>query len=171
MRLDPDDYRAHWVLGRLYIHQGKHTQSLAEFERALRINPNDANLLALSSDALIYCGRVEEALERCQRALRLNPNCPDWYWWQLGFSYFHLGRYEDALEALERMTSPDAARWLLAATYAHLGRLEEACSEAQEFLKAVPNFSIKEWARTELYTDPNELQRYVNGLRKAGLPE
>jgi len=28
---------------------------------------------------------------------------------------------------------------------------------AQEFMKAVPNFSIKEWARTELYTDPNEL--------------
>ncbi len=56
-------------------------------------------------------------------------------------------------------------------TYAHLGRLEEACSEAQEFMKAVPNFSIKEWARTELYTDPKEQQRYVNGLRKAGLPE
>ncbi len=48
--------------------------------------------------------------------------------------------------------------------------LEEARSEAEEFMKVVPNFSIKEWARTEPYTDPDELQRYVNGLRKAGLP-
>ena len=96
---------------------------------------------------------------------------PDLYWWQLGFSYFHLGRYEDALEVLERMTALDAARRLLAATYAHLDRLEEARSEAEEFMKIVPNFSIKEWARTEPYTDPKELQRYVNGLRKAGLPE
>ncbi len=98
-------------------------------------------------------------------------SCPDWYWLTLGFSYFHLGRYEDALEAIERMTSPDKAHRLLAAVYAHLGRLDEARSEADELMKVVPNFSINEWARTEPHTDPDELQRYVNGLREAGLPE
>ncbi len=149
VRLDPDDYLAHWVLGRLYTYQGKHAQSLAEFDRALSINPNDAHLLAISAENLVYCGRLEEALECCQRAIRLNPNCPDWYWLSLGFSYFQLGRYEDALEALERMTLPDQARRLLAATYAHLGRLDEARSEADELMKVVPNFSIDEWARTE----------------------
>ncbi len=171
VQLDPIDYRAHWVLGRLYNSQGKHTQSLAEFDRALRINPNDANLLAVSVDNLVYGGRMEEALERCQHAIRLNPNCPDWYWWQLGFCHFHLGRYEDALEALGRIIALDQSRRLLAATYAHLGRLEEARSEAEEFMKVAPSFSIKEWARTEPYTDPNELQRYVDGMHKAGLPE
>ncbi len=50
-------------------------------------------------------------------------------------------------------------------------RRAEARYEAEEFMKVVPNFSIKECARTEPYTDPNELQRYVDGLRKAGLPE
>jgi tetratricopeptide (TPR) repeat protein len=171
VRLDPDDYRAHWVLGRLYLYQGKHAQSLAEFDRALHINPNDANLLAISAEHLVYCGRLEEALERCQHAIRLNPNCPDWYWWALGGAYFHLGRYEDALEALERMTSPDQARRLLAAVYAHLGRHDEARSEAEEFMKINPKFSIEEWARTEPHTDPDELQRYVIGLHKAGLPK
>lgn len=171
VRLDPDDYQAHWVLGRLYTYQGKHAQSLAEFDRALSINPNDASLLAISAENLVYCGRLEEALECCQRAIRLNPNCPDWRWLTLGFCYFHLGRYEDALEAIERMTSPDKAHKLLAAVYAHLGRLDEARSEAEELMKGAPNFSIDEWARTEPHTDPDELQRYVNGLRKAGLPE
>ena len=171
VRLDPNDYRAHWVLGSLYIYQGKHAQSLAEFDRALRINPNDADLLARSADALVYCERVDEAIDRCKHAIRLNPNCPDFYWWQLGFSYFHLGRYDDALDALERMTAPDHARRLLAAVFAHLGRLDEARNEAEEFMKVAPNFSIKEWAKMEPYTDPNDLQRYVNGLRKAGLPE
>ena len=171
LRLDPDDYRAHMTLGCLYSYQGKHAKGRAEFDRALRINPNDTNLLAVSANALVYCERVDEALERCQRAIRLNPNAPDWYWKTLGFSYFHLGRYEEALEALERMTAPDQARRVLAATYAHLGRLDEARHEAEEFMKVVPNFSIKEWARTEPYTDPNELQRFVDGMRKAGLPE
>lgn len=171
VQLDPDDYRAHWVLGRLYCYQGKHAKSLAEFDRALRINPNDANLLAISAEHLVYCGQVDEALERCQRAIRLNLNCPDWYWWQLGFCYFHLGRYEDALEALGRIIALDQSRRLLAATYAHLGRLDEAHYEAEEFMKSFPNFSIKEWSRTEPYTDPNELQRFVDGMRMAGLPE
>ena len=171
LRLDPDDYRAHMTLGRLYSYQGKHAKGRAEFDRALRINPNDTNVLATSADALVYCERVDEALERCQRAIRLNPNAPDWYWQTLGFTYFHLGRYEEALEALERITALGQARRILAATYAHLGRLDEARHEAEEFMKVVPNFSIKEWARTEPYTDPSELQRYVTGLRKAGLPE
>ncbi len=71
LRLDPDDYRAHLVLGYLYSYQGKHAKSRAEFDRALRINPNDANLLAHSAEHLVYCGRVKEALERCEPRLPL----------------------------------------------------------------------------------------------------
>ena len=68
-----------------------------------------------------------------------------------------------------RLTAPQYARRLLAATYGHLDRLEEARSEAEEHMKIVPDFSITTWAKTEYYTDPKELQRYVDGLRKAGL--
>lgn len=171
LRLDPDDYLAHWVLGRLYSYLGRQTRSLAEFNRALHINPNDANLLADFADFLVYFGRPEDAITCCQRAIRLNPNCPDWYWWNLAFAYFHLGRYEEAVESLERMTATGQGRRLLAAAYAHLGRLGEARAEAVAFLKANPRFSVAEWARTEPYGDPDELQRYVSGLRKAGLPE
>jgi len=171
LRLDPNNYRAHWVLGFLYSHMGKHSQALAQFDRALTINPNDANVLVWSSEVLVYWGRPGEALARCHRAVRLNPNCPDFYQWLIGFSHFHLGRYEEALAALERMTAPQYARRLLAATYAHLDRLDEARLEAEEYLKLDPEFSITAWARTEYYADPMELQRYVDGLRKAGFPE
>jgi adenylate cyclase len=171
IRLDQKDYRAHWVLGFLYTHMGKHAQGLAQFDRALSINPNDANVLVWSAEVLIYWGHPMDALDRCQRAIRLNPSCPDFYYWLLGFSYFHLGRYEDALAALERMTAPGYARRLLAATYAHLDLLEEAHTEAEEYVKLDPDFSITAWAKAEYYTDPKELQRYVDGLRKAGFPE
>jgi TolB-like protein/Tfp pilus assembly protein PilF len=171
VRLDPDDYLGHWVLGQLYGFQGKHTQSIAEFDRALHINPNDANLLVVSSEHLVYCGLMEQAQERCRLAIRLNPNCPDLYWWHLGFARFHLGNYEGALQALQKMTSPDQAQRLLSAVYAHLGRLEEARAVADNYIMDNPAFSIQEWAMTEPYTESSELQRYVNGLRGAGLPE
>jgi adenylate cyclase len=170
-RLDPADYRAHWVLAELYLYQRKHAQCLSEYNRAIRINPNEANLLARFSESLTYCGRMEEAVEISQQGIRLNPNCPDWHWWTLGFAYFHIGRYEEALDALEGMAAPEHPRRLLAATYAMLGRMDEARAEAKEFLRVVPKFSIAQWASTEPYTEPNELKRYVEGLRKAGLPE
>jgi len=171
IRLDQNEYRAHWVLGFLDTHRGRHAEGFARFERALRINPNDANVLVWSSENLVYAGRASEALERCHRAMRLNPRCPNFYYWNLGFAYFHLGRYEEALATLAQMTSPEHACRLLSATYAHLDRLGEAHSAAEEYLKLDPDFSISEWAKTEHYTDSNELQRFVDGLRKAGLPD
>ena len=170
LRLDKDDFRAHWVLGGLYLHEGKHAQSLAEFDKALGANPNDANLLAWSAEALVYCGREEEAVERCDRAIQLNPKCPDWYHWIKGSAYFHLGRYDDVLAALERMSATEFAGRLKAATYAQLGRLDEARQEASEFMKLVPGFSISRWAQSEHYSKPEELERYIEGQRKAGLP-
>jgi adenylate cyclase len=44
IRLDQNDYRAHWVLGYLYTCEGKHAQGLAQFDQSLSINPNDANV-------------------------------------------------------------------------------------------------------------------------------
>ena len=171
LRIDPRDFRAHWVLGGLNLHDGKHKHSLAEFEKALLINPNDANLLAWSAEVLVYAGQEEDALARCKRAIHLNPNCPDWYHWIMGSAYFHLGRYDDALTTLDRMSATEHAGRLKAATYALLGRLEEARQEAAAFMQIVPGFSISRWARTEHYVKPGELQRYIDGQRKAGLPQ
>ena len=171
LQLDPQDFRAHWVLGGVYLHDGNHAQSMAEFDKALQINPNDANLLAWSAEAQIYGGKLDDALERCDRAIRINPNCPDWYHWIKAFALFHLGKYDEALSALNRMSTAAHAGKLKAAVHAHLGDLEEARTEATAFLQLVPSFRITSWALTESYADPTELDRYVEGLRMAGLPE
>jgi tetratricopeptide (TPR) repeat protein len=89
----------------------------------------------------------------------------------LGSAYFHLGEYEEALRILHLISSPEHSRRMLAATYAQLGQIKEARLEAEEFLKIMPNFSIANWAKTEPYENKKELQRYVDGLRMAGLPE
>jgi class 3 adenylate cyclase len=171
LRLDKQEFRAHWVLGGIYLHDGNHAQSIAEFDKALRINPNDANLLSWSAEALVYAGHLREALERCEQAIKLNPNCPDWYHWIKASALFHQGDYEEALAALNNMSAPGHAGRLKATILAYLGHLEEARAEAEAFMKLVPAFSIDEWAQTEHYADPAELERYVEGQRRAGLPD
>jgi len=171
LQLDRQDFRAHWVLGGVYLHDGEHALSLAEFDKALHINPNDANLLAWSAEALIYAGQLETAVERCDRAMRINPNCPDWYHWVKAFALFHQGEYQMALTTMNNMSSPGHAGKLKAAVYAYLGDGAKASKEMQSFMELLPSFRISEWALTERYADRRELDRYVEGLRMAGFKE
>ncbi|WP_108659996.1 adenylate/guanylate cyclase domain-containing protein [Acuticoccus kandeliae] len=171
LALDPEDFRAHWVLGAVHLHEGEHALCAAEFDKALQINPNDANLLAWTAEALVYAGHLDEAVERCDRAMRINPNGPDWYHWVKAFARFHQGRYALALAELSRMSTPDYAGKLKSAVHALLGEADKAAEERDAYLALVPGFRIGAWARTECYADLAELDRYVDGLRKAGFPE
>ncbi len=161
---------SHRALGFVCLQKRQFGQAKTHFERALALNPNDAYLLADVADFWCYLGRAEEAIEILKKAMRLNPNYPDWYSRSLAFSFFTARRYDEALQALEKTLSPRSRR-LLSATYAQTGRLKEARAAAKEYLEVNPNFSIKRHMELEPYEDPADLEDYVQGLRKAGLPE
>jgi hypothetical protein len=68
------------------------------------------------------------------------------------------------------MQNPAEGRRLLAAT-AHLGRMKEARREASEVMWLHPEFSIGRWQQRPPYRDTAPLERFMEGLRKAGLPD
>ncbi len=119
-----------------------------------------------------YLGRAEEGLAFVKKAMRLNPYYPDWYDWSLGVPNYLLHRYEDAVAALSKMSSqnPDS-RIYLAASYAQLGRESEAGTMVTQILEANPEFSIERWAEKQPYKNQEDRDHYLEGLRKAGLPE
>jgi Flp pilus assembly protein TadD len=90
----------------------------------------------------------------------------------LGFAYRVAGRYEEALAPLKRVLTLNPnfalAHVNLASCYAELDRLEEARAEVAEALRLNPNWSLKT-ARQVPYKDPAEVERFLAGLRKAGL--
>jgi tetratricopeptide (TPR) repeat protein len=92
----------------------------------------------------------------------------------LALAYFGVGRYEDAAAVLKRriIRKPDTdmSRVLLAACYGHLGRVEEAQAQWQELMRINPGYSVEHRRRLLHYKDPADFQRFVDGLRKAGLP-
>ena len=170
-RLDAPDYWSHWIAGTLALCRHEFGEARSHFNRALDQNPNDTQLLAQLTDSLSYLGQADQAIELGKRAMRLNPNYPDWYPWTLAFAYFTAGQYEEAAKLLEIQQDNPESRRLLSATYAKLGRLESAKAAAQVFLDYNPSFSIQRWAENEPYEDSKLLNDYVDGLRKAGLPE
>jgi hypothetical protein len=70
-------------------------------------------------------------------------------------------------------TTPNLARRTLAAIYVRLCRLDEARAAVKTFLENSPDYSIEKMRLNIAgkYEDPNVPERYIEDLRKAGLPE
>jgi TolB-like protein/DNA-binding winged helix-turn-helix (wHTH) protein len=168
---DPLDARGYAELGYAHLYKKDHDESLAEYERALTLNPNDADIIAEYADALVYAGQPQKSIELLERAMRLNPYGPDWYLWYLADAYDSMGASGDVITAVHRMQNPAEGRRLLAANFAHLGRMEEARREASEVMWLHPEFSIGRWQQRPPYRDTAPLERFMEGLRKAGLPD
>jgi tetratricopeptide (TPR) repeat protein len=88
---------------------------------------------------------------------------------------YQLGRYSDAVGLLKRriLRNPetDTSRVLLAASYGQMGLLEEAREAWREVLRVNPDYSIEQRRKVVPYRNPEDFERVVEGLRKAGLPE
>lgn len=170
--LDPNDAGCRWILAYLLAYEGRFAEADAEFATAIKLDPNEADTFAALSDIMVLAGRVEEGLEHIGKAFRLNPNPASWYYLTLGQAQYAAGRYEAAVETLRRDEAyATSSRRFLAASLAQLGRLDEARTEAELFLVGNPDFTTRHWAATEPFRDEATLAHFVDGFRKAGLPE
>jgi adenylate cyclase len=167
-RLDASGYAE---LGYAKLYRRQHDEALAEYSQALALNPNDADIIVEYADALVYAEQPQRSLELVQKAMRLNPYYPDWYLWYLADIYDAMGRAEDVVATVMRMHDPSEGQRLLAVNYSHLGMMREAQAAAREVIRLHPQFTIAQWRERPPYRDRLVLERYVEGLRKAGLPE
>jgi len=167
--LDDLDARGHSELGFTYLYRKQNSLSIAEYQRAHELNPNDADVMAEMADALIYDGRPAESVDLFRQAMRLNPFHPDWYYWYLGGALHQLQRYEESVDTLRKMHDPTQASRILAANFGHLDRLDEAHEQVAILLAAQPNFTLGYWATTQPFRRKEDLEHFMEGLRKAGL--
>ncbi len=178
----PTSY-AYGISAEILVGQGRNAEALAEIDRAIALAPNDAGNYTSRAWILIALGRAEEAEKDVRLAIRLDPMYHD-NLRILGLALFHQDRYEEAAEVVERGVSrqPDFeySYRLLAATYGHLGRIEDAEAAVEKFneFKAKTGVGpltlehIETWFGGGAYDiDEIYLNRLVEGLRKAGVPE
>ncbi len=165
------DARGFAELGYALLYSKQIDGALAEYGQALALNPNDSDIIAEYGDALNYAGQPDRAIELFQKAMRLNPYFPDWYLWCLADAYDTMGRHEAVIETVLRMHDPSEGQRLLAANYAHLGMTKEAEHAAREVMRLHPQFSILEWHVRVPHRHKVPLERFIEGLRKAGLPD
>ncbi len=103
-------------------------------------------------EILAFAGRAEEAEQWVRKSMRLNPYHPPRYWTHLARAFFHLQRYEDALDALEHVGKArlDDLAYRIAASAA-LGDFDVAARHVAELLEQFPDFDPAGFANSLPY--------------------
>lgn len=176
----PNHALARVWLGRILIGSKRALEGMAECERALALDRNQAIAHAFIGLAKNAIGRAEETQEHVADALRLSPLDSFAYRWRIisGFAVLSLGRDAEAADALRRSieANPNApiAYLGLAAALALLGRDDEASSAAQAGTALDPRFTIARFRAGAASDNPVFLarrERICEGMRVAGIPE
>jgi adenylate cyclase len=163
-----------YLLSRIALGRKRYDAALAHMERALTLKPNDAEFIFNYGTLLMYAGRAEESIPWFKKAMRINPYHPDGWVYLLAGGYYLTQRYGEVVEAIvskARVHTGDHV--LLAASYAKMGLMDKAQAHAKEILKINPEFKLSEF-RTylqRLYKNETDIEHFIDGLRKAGLPE
>lgn len=175
LELEQSDYRGHYRLGNLHLFADQdHELAYAAFQRALKDNPNDADVLHDMGFLRSLMGEGAEAIEWNNKARRLNPRYPGWYDFNAAMSHILIRDYDAArLLAKTGMAAYPKAlppRRILIATLVEMGRMEEAREEVAEYLAISPDFRLSTFRNTP-FQHAADQERYYGALRKAGLPD
>jgi adenylate cyclase len=173
---DPDTL--HMAASTLAWFAGDHATAADAVDRALILNPNCAPAWRTRGYVLFRQNRPEPALDAFHRALRLSPLDPLGFLITAGIAAAHLaaGQYEAAVEWADRSLrqfpryTPTNRYKVIA--LAHLGRIAEARAALERELELRPGLTIA--AVKGMYAAtlaPELLAVFVEGYRKAGLPE
>jgi adenylate cyclase len=166
---------AHAFLGRIYLTKKQYDEAIAEGKRAVEMAPNSSFVHAALAYSLKNAGRPEEAITLYKKAIRLSPFSDSWYFSDLAHCYSMLDRYEEAISAVKKAISisPESPYYHahLAAYYILTGREKEAQAKAAEAMMIDPKFSSESIRIGELYKNPEYLNRQIDAMLKAGLPE
>jgi TolB-like protein len=175
IRADSEDPWAHHALGSAYLFTRRFDDCLAEFEVALRLNPNFSLAQGYYGLALAYCGRWEEANVAARRALRLSPRDPfsAVYCGIAAYAQFVGSNYEEAMrlsrDGIRQRGDFVGAHRVLTAAAGMAGRDDVAQAALQELRRAQPNISLAWIANHMPIKHDADREHYLEGFRRAGL--
>jgi TolB-like protein/cytochrome c-type biogenesis protein CcmH/NrfG len=176
IRADGEDPWAHHALANVrLIAQRRHDDAIAEFELALKLNPNFSQAQGYLGLALTYRGRWQEGAEAASRALRLSPRDPfcGVYYGIAAYAQFIGRNYDEAIalarEGLRQRDDFVGAHRVLAAAAGMANRPEIARAALAELRRAQPNISLA-WIDEHMpILRDDERAHYLEGFRRAGL--
>jgi TolB-like protein/cytochrome c-type biogenesis protein CcmH/NrfG len=172
LSLDSASTTAYRLLAEVHLNRRRFDLALGQIDRALEINPSDAESFSFRGAILLYAGRAAEALSWLEGALRLDSaNARTTF--HLGTAYYFLDRYGESVEAIDRALAGNlgrntqvTGRSVLAAAYAQLDRRPDAERERNTVMRIAPFLDAERFASQ--FGTQTAHDHMLEGLKKAG---
>jgi TolB-like protein len=174
VELDDGDPWVHLALGYYAATRRQTDEAVRHFRDALDLNPNFA--LATGSIGFVFSkgGRSADAIPHFEQALRMSPRDPfnSFVFVGLAVAHYMADRFDDAVksarQAVQLRPGYIGAHRILCASLAQAGEIDEAKAIMVTLRKLQPDISITCLRQSLLYT-PEPMERFLEGMRKAGL--
>ena len=134
IRLKPND-EAYNNRGLVYYKLGQYREALADYNEAIRLNPDVADVYSNRGTIYFKLGQYQQALVDYNKAIIMKPKSADAYN-NRGLAYGKLGQYQQAVDDFNQATSlkPDYIDAYNNRGFAYFlqGNKERGCSDAQK---------------------------------------
>lgn len=173
MELDPQSARALQAEMFALYFSGQIDASLAIGEQALAINPNDTELMGEYGSRLAVSGHWEQGCRLIEEARERSPGPLGYYEALLSTCAYFRNDYKSATMWIKKSGAIEnpAYHLIAAAVLTEAGHAKEAAAErdwlmanARSLVESIWNWTVVRYAR------PEDRERFVGSLRKAGLP-
>jgi len=174
---DHGDAYAHTALASYELFSGRHEEARRRLRRALELDPNSVFARGYLGVSYAFAGVYDEALLHCDAAIRLSPRDPLLIIWHLckGWAALLSQHYREAVEftteAVEANPEFPDNYAVLAAAHGHLGDEASAGAALKQLLSRMPGLTASDERLSRPFGTPAQRECFLDGLRKAGLPE
>ena len=171
------------LVASLQVREHRSDEAVAVMFKAVALDPSDPLNYVGLAEALSFNGRPNEARDYLDAANRVDPGGNDHRHYQTGLAAFGQGRFEEAVDYLERIDLQSPDPWpkfyglqVLVSAYAHLGRSDQVAAYSDRLRNVM--LERKDGGANQLVTqryfvfkNPADIGRLLDGLDKAGVPE
>ncbi|MCX5733057.1 MAG: tetratricopeptide repeat protein [candidate division NC10 bacterium] len=106
LQLNPENWSAMWLVGKVHQRFGDYTAALSWFERAYQVNPSQPDIAREASMCAMGVGRHDAAIVFAHRATQIEPASAGLHA-NLALAYLLAGRITDAQASIERSIAAD----------------------------------------------------------------
>ncbi|HUS96659.1 MAG TPA: adenylate/guanylate cyclase domain-containing protein [Hyphomicrobiaceae bacterium] len=177
VELAPDDAYAHAVFGMALRLRQDYDQALIEAKRAKELAPTDSQVLSEVASVQLGAGDYRGVVQTVRLAWSLDPYLsPVFIGAHLSQALFALGDFAGAKEAANAclQRAPNDVRCVesLVRALGELGPKAEATRAVKRLLHLSPSYTVSEYKRraSKNRRDKDAIERWAQGLRKAGMP-
>jgi adenylate cyclase len=169
LSLDDNDSDTHRILAAVHLTRHDFDAAVRHQQRALSLNPNDDLVVVQQGEILTWIGQAQDGIEWILKAMRLNPYHPERFWNHLGRAYFVARRYDEALQAFQRISAPDPLHHaFMAACCVQREDDDGTRSHVREVLARVPEFRVDEHLAALHYKREADRAHHREALLAAG---